>query len=143
MKVFTRQSLADTTAAIVFWFVANSMWEVFIARLSWKQIIYARLLGPIFYLPVGWLYGRYRNWLMQLIGGTKSRVRWLLVVTFCFATFEGAYYVFLLRLVVHANWWQVIASVSSLSVFTIGLGWTYDIWLNYVRYKFSANENSP
>jgi hypothetical protein len=139
MGINWRNYLADTTAALSFWTMINAFSEIVIARMPWKQVLIARVVGPLLYLPVARLYGLYRD---SLVNGRRSGWGKVLADAFAFTTFEVGYYAPMIYFVVGASSRQTLVSCASLAVFTLFSGRPYGLWLELVRYWFGINQNS-
>lgn len=129
----TREYLADTLALIVFFTATGAINERFIAGMEWDRVVQARLIGGVLMLPVGRLYGLWRDWMMRHARDhRRSRLLW---DSLSLVSFQVPIYAVIIAVSgsTGSGFWR---GVLGATVMMLVLGRPYGAFLNWVRHLF-------
>ncbi|MGI4764008.1 MAG: L-alanine exporter AlaE [Janthinobacterium lividum] len=130
-----RAFAADTTALILFFTATGIVNEHFIAGMSWRQVLQARLLGAALMVPVGRPYGVWRDWVMRHARrGRLSRWLW---DSLALVTFQVPIYAAIIA-VSGASGRGLLLGVSGATVMMSVLGRPYGAFLGWIRGLFGV-----
>ena len=130
-----RAFVADTTAMLIFFTAIGVLNERFVASMTWDQIWRARLLGAVLMVPVAYIYGLWRDWLMkQAKPRAVSRLFWDSVAL---VSFQAPIYAGIIA-VNGASGWDLLFGIGGAAVLMLVSGRAYGVFLDRVRRMFGV-----
>lgn len=132
MKAF----LVDTGATIVFFTIAASISELFVAGMHWTEVAITRLLMiPVMVLTAR-PYGVWRDWVFSRLKPQSPVARGMSDIA-AFIVFQVPVYVVTL-LVAGANLDEILKAVASAMMFILILGRPFGLFLDIARRWFGT-----
>ena len=128
-----RAFIADTTALLLFFTTTGTINELFIAGMSFEQVVHARLLGAALMIPVGRPYGLWRDWIMRY--ARPGRLSQLLCDSFALVSFQVPIYAFIIG-ISGASGRGLLLGVFGATMMMLVLGRPYGAFLSWVRARF-------
>lgn len=128
----------DTLAAVVFFTIVATLTEAFIAKMSWSQVLWARLFAVPAMIATGRPYGMWRDFVFRMLGGPVPRWwRQGVLDVLAFLSFQVPVYVAIL-VIAGATVAQVWAAVSAAIVFMVLLSRPFGLFLDVARRVFGV-----
>lgn len=134
-----RAFIADTTALIVFFTSTGVINEHFVARMTWQQVLHARLLGAALMIPVGRPYGIWRDWLMQR--AQPNRLSQLLWDSIALVSFQVPIYAAIIALN-GASGRGFVFGLFGATAIMLACGRPYGAFLGWIRSLFGVRSEA-
>ena len=120
---------------LIFFTAIGVLNERFVASMTWDQIWCARLLGAVLMVPVAYIYGHWRDWLMkQAKPRAVSRLFWdsVALVSFQVPIYAG------IIAVSGASGWDLFFGIGGAAALMLVSGRAYGVFLDRVRRVFGV-----
>lgn len=120
---------------LIFFTAIGVLNERFVASMTWDQIWRARLLGAVLMVPVAYIYGLWRDWLMKRAKPRAvSRLFW---DTVALMSFQVPIYAGIIA-VNGASGWDLFLGIGGAAFLMLISGRAYGVFLDRVRRVFGV-----
>ncbi len=129
-----KQFLADTTASVTYSFVVGGLNELFVAGMTWEQMLKSRGMATAVNVALGRPYGKFRDYVFQKTKTTEKSgfFRKFFADVAAFATFWVPIYASILYLA-GADRDQIMTACGTITAMSGVLGRPYGLYLDVIR----------
>jgi len=128
-----RLFIADTLALLLFFTTTGLINERMVARMSWHQVLHARVLGAALMVPVGRPYGVWRDYVMR--HASPARSSQVLFDSIALVTFQVPIYMAIIAINGASGRGLWLGTLSATAMMLL-LGRPYGAFLNSMRRLF-------